>query len=1155
MILWGGAFKGTSMDLSLSLEIPLNSPYFLNFLIVNIGFLGFLIIPTLFGQSINKDFETGFDKILFSTPLNKKTYFLVRYLGSLFSTLIILSSLGLGAWFATKMPFIDSELLIENKLIFYLMPYLTILVPNIIIFGSIFIAIVAIAKKIAPVYVMSILLFGGFLITRVLQIDIDYKLLNALLDPFGYAATTEITSYWSIAQKNIQLVTLESYLLYNRILWGAVALIFVFTGYFFFDPFKDPKLKKIKDEIKDVFPSLSVKETQASMTPNSWVVFIKMTILNFKLAFSNLYFLLFLPFAALFILIGNSFTGKMYETEVLPVTYHLFECIGYLFQLFIIFLISFYAGELIWRDREQNFNELVDSKPISNSYLYFSKLLCLVLLQCILFSVILISSVSIQIFNKYYFFEWGVYAKLLTLLFIPHLFISVFALFIHNFSKSKQIGHLFVVLFYVLIAVLPSLGLDHKLYLIGDFPLITYSDMNGFGELFKSVLAFLIYWGLFHLGLGYLTILAWSRGTSITWKARFRKLKEQFTSFHRFAFPGVLCAWIAMGGFIYYNTNVLNNYQMKVTMEKEQVDYELNYRHWSQITQPKVISSKLEVDFFPEKAGMEARGTFEYKNESEEPIKKLFLFVPNEESNTHFLSWNKPFALIQDDPRLGVKIYEFEDPILPNEKVELSFALDVIPRGFKNASASTQIVRNGSFFYTEHYFPTLGYQPLYELSNAKSRKKYHLPEKTGIPSIDNEEALKCNFISREGCWIDFEAIVSTSTNQTAIAPGRLVKKWSEGERNFYHYKMDKPILNFYAFLSGEYALAEDQYEGIKIEIYHHPQHNTNVPRMIETVKKSLEYFTTNFSPYQFDQIRIIEFPRYRMFAQSFPNTIPFSEALGFIAKFKEKDPTAIDSTFYVTSHEVAHQWWGHQVSGANLQGASMLSESLAQYSALMVQEKEYGPLQMKKFLKYERDGYLGGRGSEPTKELPLMLNENQDYICYKKGSLIFYALRDYLGEATVNQVLKDLIQKFSFQSAPFARSIDLVELFKAAAPEDKKYLIEDFFETITFHHHSTDEAIFNENNGKYDVDITTDSHKFRLDGLGKEEEISMNDYVDIGIFGKKGEIIYLEKHKVQGGENHFTISVDQVPAEVGIDPFNRLIDKDTKDHMRKVTKK
>src|SRR4029077_8097489 len=134
------------------------------------------------------------------------------------------------------------------------------------------------------------------------------------------------------------------------------------------------------------------------------------------------------------------------------------------------------------------------------------------------------------------------------------------------------------------------------------------------------------------------------------------------------------------------------------------------------------------------------------------------------------------------------------------------------------------------------------------------------------------------------------------------------------------------------------------------------------------IKASLDYYTTRFGPYQHKIVRIVEFPRYAAFAQSLPNTIPYSEAIGFIARLG--DPQDIDYPFYVTAHEVAHQWWGHQLVGADARGATMLSETLAQYSAMMVMEKRYGPDNMRRFLEYELDKYLTGRSGERQRELP-----------------------------------------------------------------------------------------------------------------------------------------------------------------------------------------
>ena len=218
-----------------------------------------------------------------------------------------------------------------------------------------------------------------------------------------------------------------------------------------------------------------------------------------------------------------------------------------------------------------------------------------------------------------------------------------------------------------------------------------------------------------------------------------------------------------------------------------------------------------------------------------------------------------------------------------------------------------------------------------------------------------------NYISHDSDWLDYDATVSTAPDQIAITSGYLQREWMEGGRRYFHYKMDSPILNLWAFQSARYATATDKWKApdgrtVDIAVYYHPTHTWNVKRMIDAVKKSLDYYTEHFGPYQHHPVRIVEFPRYATFAQSLPNTIPYSEAIGFIARVEEPDD--IDYPFYVTAHEVAHQWWAHQVIGADAQGATMLSETMAQYSALMVMEKEFGAASMRRFLAYELDRYL-----------------------------------------------------------------------------------------------------------------------------------------------------------------------------------------------------
>jgi aminopeptidase N len=402
-------------------------------------------------------------------------------------------------------------------------------------------------------------------------------------------------------------------------------------------------------------------------------------------------------------------------------------------------------------------------------------------------------------------------------------------------------------------------------------------------------------------------------------------------------------------------------------------------------------------------------------------------------------------------------------------------------------------------------------------------------------------------ISRDADWVTFEATVVTDADQTAVAPGYLQRSWKEGNRRFFHYRMDAPILNFYAFLSGRYAVRRDRWRNVAIEVYHHPPHTYNVDRMVGAVRKSLDYFTAEFGPYQHRQVRILEFPRYAEFAQSFANTIPYSEGIGFIAQVEKDD---IDYPFFVTAHEVAHQWWGHQVVGADVQGAAMLSETLAEYSALMVMEREFGRARIGRFLRYEMDQYLRGRSSEGRAEMPLALVEQQQYIHYNKGALAMYALRDYIGEARVNAALKAFLDQWKYRGPPYPTSRDLLGHLRAATPDSLGYLVDDLFEHVTLYDNKAASATYRRlPNGLYQVDVRVNARKVRADSLGNQIERPVNDLVDIGVFGADKETpVYLAKHRVRAGAQTVRVVVKEMPERAGIDPLFKLIDRNIEDN-------
>jgi hypothetical protein len=112
-------------------------------------------------------------------------------------------------------------------------------------------------------------------------------------------------------------------------------------------------------------------------------------------------------------------------------------------------------------------------------------------------------------------------------------------------------------------------------------------------------------------------------------------------------------------------------------------------------------------------------------------------------------------------------------------------------------------------------------------------------------------------------------------------------------------------------------------------------------------------------------------------------------------------------------------------------GSNMMSESLAEYSALRVMQQKYGDEHMRRFLKHELDGYLRGRAGEVRHEPPLVLVQNEPYVWYQKGSMAFYALSDAIGEDKLNLALKEFLDKWKMNGPPYPDTRGLVEAAQA----------------------------------------------------------------------------------------------------------------------------
>jgi aminopeptidase N len=317
----------------------------------------------------------------------------------------------------------------------------------------------------------------------------------------------------------------------------------------------------------------------------------------------------------------------------------------------------------------------------------------------------------------------------------------------------------------------------------------------------------------------------------------------------------------------------------------------------------------------------------------------------------------------------------------------------------------------------------------------------------------------------------------------------------------------------------------------------------------------------------------MEFPRYREFAQSFPNTVPFSEGIGFITRVLK--PTDVDLTYFVTAHELGHQWWGHQLVGGLVEGSNMMSETLAQYSAYMVMQQKYGKDYMRRVLRHFLDRYLRGRAGEVRRERPLALVQRESYVWYEKGGQIMYTLADYIGEDKVDLALHNFLMRYRYANAanqvdavdsttgsaaedqPYPDTRLLIDELRAQTPADLQYLIDDGFNRIVLYDNKAVSATSHRRaDGKYSVTLTVQARKVQADGNGVETDMPLADYIDIGVFkGTKDEEtpIYMHREKITQGRQTFNLVVDERPTRAGIDPYNKLIDRIADDNVMDVT--
>jgi ABC-2 type transport system permease protein len=1133
------------------------------------GLFGILVTAGLFSDAAIRDRAAGMDPLLFTTRLRPAEYLGGRFLAALAINSILVVAIPVGLAVATNMPYLPRDAFGPNHLAAYLQPVLLFLLPNLVLVGAILFTIAALTRQAIPVYLGAIAIFIGYLVAASYWSGITNPMLSALADPFGINALKAMTAYWTASERNARLIGFPPMLLWNRLLWLAIAaaLFAVLQRTF---RFTQRNARVRRGETVDA-PGLDERQERYSgSVPQVRGVFEPRTRMRQTLAVTRqalaeaisgrAFPVAFLAAIGLVVLWGWNIGETWVDTITWPVTHLVAGVVLSERAIFIPWLvIALFAGELVWKDRETGAAQIADAAPVRTGIVLLGRFLALVALIALFQLAFMIGGILLQVLQGYYVFELGLYLRILFgWNLVEYVLLAAFAMTVHVLVNHKYVGHV-VVLLATVFNHAATYGIHHLLIYNGG-PRLTYSEMNGFGPFVTPFVWFKLYWAAWAMLFAVVTMLFWVRGPELGIRQRLATARARLTGqTARLAGLAVVLI-LGLGGFIFYNTNVLNAYLPPQKAGLPQAAYERRYARYANLPQPVIAGAELRFEIYPETPAVDTRGSYRLVNQTGVPIRFVHVETPSgRDYEVRSMKFDRASKAEVVDPEHGYRIFALGRALAPGESMQFSFDVAFRPRGFRHGGPQTMVVRNGSYF-DRRLLPFIGYQPGFEVSGDSERKRYGLPPKPSVPGPGDAAARQSRSQFRDGDRMHVETIVGTAADQIAVVPGVLRRSWtdaSKGGRRYFHYTSRIPETFAASVFSARYAVAKGRWKNpsassgqvVDLEIFHHPPHRANLDRMMSGMQASLDYYTSAFGPFPYREFRIVEVPPYSINGRAFPSALALSEP-NFITR---TGPGLVDLTFFGTAHEVAHQWWGGQVRPAYAKGRSFVSESLANYSAMLVTEKVLGPAEARRVYDYQMNRYLQKRG-ETGKDAPLLEVDDHPHVSYGKGAVALYTLREHIGTEALNGALRRFLEKYRGSGPPYPTSLDLYAELRAATPPSLHYLLTDLFETMTLWDVKTQSAVARRlPDGKYEATLEVLAQKLRADSIGVETPTPMNDLVEVGVFAPgKSDPIYVTRHRIRTGKQTIRIIVPQVPSLAGVDPNRKLIERERGDNVVEV---
>ena len=1133
-----------------------NSPFAVAKTTVIGGLVWLLAAAVVAGDAGARDVATGMYPLVYTSPVTKGAYLGGRFLAAFVLNAGLLLAVQAGTLVAVYAPGVDPQVIGPFRPAAFLTAYAYIALPSAFAATAIQFLLAVRSGRAMTAYAGSVfLVFIGFFVAGVLNYFVR-RGLGTLLDPIGiHLVVDDMARLWTTAEKSTRLLELQGTFLANRLIWVGVALgalAFTYARFRFAHRAEGSKARAVTstDSVVGVGASPSVPHVSRSFglalhtrctLATAWVSFRAIA-----KSWAGRALLVGIPLLTILVVIAQM---NLLGTPLVPTTVRVLrELTGGLSAgiasepsrwVIIPLLIVFFAGELVWRERDAGVAELTDAMPVLEWVSVLGKYLGLALILVVFLGIQMAAGMLAQTILGYHDFAIGLYVKVLFGLQLPeYLLFAMLALVVHVVVDQKYVGHVVAILAYTFIAALAvMLGIEHHLLVYGSSPAWSYTDMRGFGLTVGPWIWFKLYWAAWALLLVVAGRLLLVRGKEHNVAVRLREARHRFTRATKATATVAIALIVSFASFIFYNTNILNQYASRAQVAERRAEYERRYGWYENVPQPRVTGANLRVEIYPGRRAVDITGSYRLVNRSAQAIDSIHVATPLS-AETRALSFSKTATLVLSDAEHGHRIYTLARPLQPGDSVRLEFDVHVARRGFSNRGADPAVQQSGSYFTNEAWFPAVGYQRMRGLLGPAERREHGLPARPLLASLSPDQEGNDAAV-RGGEGIAFDAVMGTDAGQVAVAPGALRRTWTEGGRRYFHYSTDAPIADQWGFFSADYAVREEQAHGVAIRIFHDAHHSAHLEGMIRSTRASLDYYGAQFGAYPYHHLTLVEHPGATgvgMHAE--PSLIYYGE--GVASWTSRTGQRSFDVPYAVMGHEMAHQW---TLPSATVEGLPFLAEGLAWYFAMNMVKESRGDWQFRRLMQFMRLPYPHApiRRGEP------LLRAMDPYQAYRKGPFAMYAMSEYVGWDRVNGALRRLFQKHNAKGASQATTLDLYRELQAVTPDSLKPLLHDLFEVNTFWDLKVERvAAEQQTDSTWQVTLDVRSRKTAYDSAGVERDVPMDDWVEIGVFAEGepgdqlGRPLHLEKHRIRSRNQTITLTVRGRPVLVGIDPFHLL---------------